>query len=109
MLKMRDVRLGVLEVAGDEQIADQIDPFQGVLRSRDDLLPVLAFRLAGVDGDQPAHRGVQIGDEVEDRAIIADEIVLVFEAVDQIDEAGVGFGADRGRRCGCDDRCRSRC
>ena len=67
---------------GHELIADQADVAQVVLRFGDDLLPVGAVGVARVDGDQPAARRLVVGLEVEDRAVVADEVVLVIEVLD---------------------------
>ena len=52
---------------------------------RDDLAVVGRVGLAQVDGDDPPARGRQVRVEIEYRAVVADEVVLVVEVVDQID------------------------
>ena len=52
-----DLGRGVLEIQGDEAVADEAHVGQRVFRLGDDFLPVLLLRRAEVDGDHAAARG----------------------------------------------------
>src|SRR5438445_7405021 len=67
----------------DELIVDDLDALEHVLALRDDLAPARALRLPGVDGDHAFLRGIQVGEKVEHRSIVADEAVARVEIVDQ--------------------------
>ncbi len=55
-------------------------------------LPVGAFGVAGVDGDDAAAGSVEIGVEPEDGAIIVDKGILGFEDIDQFHYGRIGLG-----------------
>ena len=80
----------VLQVRGDEPIADHRYAIECLHRLGDDLLPVRRLRPAGVDGNQPAAGRINVGLEPEDRAVVVEERVFVVEVVDQLDEGRVG-------------------
>ena len=54
--------------------------FGGLL---DDLLPVRAFGLAGVDGDDPAARRIQVSAEPEHRPVVVNKGVVGIEVREQ--------------------------
>ena len=56
---------------------------QRLLGGRHDRLPVLRVRLPDVDGDQLVGGGVPLGEQVEDRPVVAHERVLVVVVVDE--------------------------
>ena len=86
-----DLRARILQIMGDEQVADQADAAQVFLRFGNDFFPVFPRRLARVDGDEPAFGCFQIGFEVKDGPIVADKAVFVVEVLDEIDRQRVGF------------------
>src|SRR5262249_3337090 len=51
----------------------------------------LALGLADVDGDDATARGVEVRDEVEERALIVDEVKFCLELVDQLDGQAIGL------------------
>src|SRR5215813_13395563 len=84
-----DLRARVFQVGSDEMVADQAHAFERFGRLRHKLFPARAIRIARVNRNDAASRGVQVGAEPEDRAIVADEVVRGFEFVDQFDDLGV--------------------
>jgi hypothetical protein len=54
-----------------------------------DRLPIRPHGIAGIDGDQAAARGVEIGLEPEDRTVVVDELISSVEFVQQLDNLRV--------------------
>ncbi len=75
--------MGIFEIAGDKTVTDEADRFQRLLRLRDDVAPADGFRSAYVNGDDPLARGVLIGQEIEDRTVVADEAVVGIRLAEQ--------------------------
>lgn len=59
---------------------------------RKEIGPVFGFGLGEVDGDEAGVRGIFVGDEKPDGAIIADDIVAGVEGGEELDDGGVGSG-----------------
>ena len=87
-----DVGVGVVKVRGDEHVVDQADAAERVFGLRHEFLPVVFGGVADVDGDQAIERGLVVGPEEEDRALVADETVLVVEFADQFHDGALGAG-----------------
>ena len=88
--------MSVLEVTGEEMIADRVDVFQRLGRLGYQLDPVLGLGLSRVDRDDLAARCILVGLEPEDRAVVVDEGVVGVELADQVDR--LDLRADRGGR-----------
>ena len=88
--KTRTTRVGVLQVDGQEMVAHDVDALERLGRLGDQLVPVLGLGRAGVDRDDLAPRGVLVGLEPEDRAVVVDERVLGVELADEVDRLCVG-------------------
>src|SRR5262249_20337334 len=88
-IKDLDLRARVFQIRRDEMIADQAHAFERLRRLRRNLFPVRSIWVARVDRDDAASRGVEVGAEPEDRAVVVDEVVRGFEFVDQFDDFGV--------------------
>ena len=88
-----DTHLGprVAQRVADEPIAHHAHLRQRGFGLRDEFLPGRAFRGAGVDGDEPTARGLEIREEPEHRSVIAHEIVAGIEVVEQFDHRGTGL------------------
>ncbi len=105
------LRLCILQIPGDEQIADQVDATSSFSLA----CGMISFQFAcsgfaNVDGDDPAARGVPVGLEIEDRAVVVDETAVrcrncrsmsidraVGFAEIAVTDAIVVIGADPGR------------
>ena len=61
-------------------------------RPGDDPRRVGPLGLAGVHRNDPPARGVEIGEEPEDRAVVVDEVVLGVEVIEQLDHLGLRGG-----------------
>src|SRR5436309_3512278 len=77
--------MGIRQRDDDQLTADQARGLDRVLALADDLLPVIARRSARVDRDDALVGGAERGDEVERRAVVAEELVLGVVLIDQRD------------------------
>src|SRR5262249_55583097 len=82
-----DLGMGVLQVIGDDLLADDGGPFQAFLGLRDD--PIPHVWLGEVDGDYAAARGILVGPEVKQRPNVVDEDIPAAEVVDERRKLGV--------------------
>ena len=82
----------IVQVAADELAADPAHVVERVVGRGDDLAPVRTMRMRGIDGDDAAVRGLQIGAEKEDWPVVVDEIVARVEVVEQFHDRGFRVG-----------------
>ena len=73
--------------------APQLDVGDGILPFRDDLGPVITVRMMDIDGDHPAERCFQIGQEVEETARITGKHEFCFPVFYQMFEIASGLSA----------------
>ncbi len=74
------------EVINEELVSDDPGFGDGVLTLRNNFLPVGAFGLAGVNGNDAAARGVEVGLKPEDGAIVVDELIGSVKVIEQADD-----------------------
>ncbi len=84
-------RPGVLQVVDDDMPADHTHAVQHILGLGDDLAPVFRLRVLRVDYDQAILGCAIIGAEIQIVADIADQAVVVVEALDDGPEFGPGL------------------
>src|SRR6266571_1949638 len=84
-----DLVIGVVHVGHDKLVVDYAGEGDDVVLLRDQLLPLCAFWIAGVDGYDPATRRIPGGMEVEDGAAVADGVVDGIGVVQQANEGAV--------------------
>src|SRR5262249_51638428 len=83
-----DLRARVFQIRGDEMVSDQAHAVERLRRLRHKLFPAAVFKFACVNRDDAASRGVLVGAEPEDRAVVADEVVRGLEFMDQLHDLG---------------------
>jgi len=84
----------VVEVRDDEVIINEVNEIDGVGLLGEDLSPVFGFGAVDVDGDDLAPWGVEVGVEIKDRIVVANEVVASVGFVEEPDKRGRGiYGA----------------
>src|SRR5260370_17581824 len=78
--------MGIVHVGHEKLVVDYAGEGDDVILLRDQLLPLCAFWIAGVDGYDPASRSSLGGMEVEDGAAVADGAVDGIGVVQQANE-----------------------
>src|SRR6516164_5302022 len=73
--------LGILEIAENKFVVDDISVLELVGPLGDERLPVSALGMASVDGDDAPPWSIEIGFDPEDLTVVVDEAVLGIEVV----------------------------
>ena len=88
-LEHLDPRRSVLQVGHKKAVPDDARAADHLLRLGDHFFPIRSFRAFDVDRDHAPQRGIQVGQQPEQRTLIAEELVLGVEPAQQLDHLGL--------------------